>query len=57
MTGPMDKRVIWLCVGVGSTLGGFVPEVWGGSALGGMSLLLGLLGGVAGLWLGARLAG
>ena len=52
----MDKRVIWMCVGAGTILGGLVPEAWGGSALGGMSLLLSVLGGVAGLWVGVRLA-
>ena len=51
----MDRRVIWLCFFLGSTVGGFVPEAWGGSAFGGMSLLLGVAGGVAGLWFGARL--
>jgi hypothetical protein len=52
----MDKRVIWLCVGAGSTVGGLIPAVWGGSALGGASLLLGLLGAFAGLGVGIRLA-
>jgi predicted MFS family arabinose efflux permease len=51
----MDKRVIWFCILFGSTVGGLVPEAWGGSALGGMSLLLGFAGAVAGLWFGARL--
>jgi hypothetical protein len=51
----MDKRVMWLCVGFGSIAGSLVPEVWGGSALGGMSLLFGVLGGFAGLWLAVRL--
>lgn len=48
--------MIWLCILAGSTVGGFVPEVWGGSAFGMSSILLGLAGGLAGLWLGARLA-
>ena len=52
----MDKRVIWLCVFAGSIVGGMVPEAWGGSAFGGASLLLGVVGGVAGLWVGVRLA-
>ncbi|HUZ16451.1 MAG TPA: hypothetical protein VMU72_09790 [Gaiellaceae bacterium] len=51
----MDRRVIWLCVGAGSVVGGLVPEAWGGSAFGGMSLLLSVLGGVAGLWFAVRL--
>ena len=51
----MDNRVVWIFVGVGMTVGGFVPLVWGGSALGLASLALGSLGGVAGLWLAAKL--
>ena len=52
----MDKRVIWLCVFAGSMVGGLIPEAWGGSAFGGMSLLFSLLGAVMGLWVGVRLA-
>lgn len=47
--------MIWIFVGVGSTVGGFLPEVWGGSALGVASLALGCLGGLAGLWFAAWL--
>ncbi len=53
----MERRVVWLCVIVGSTVGGFVPEAWGGSAFGLASVVLGLVGGVGGLWLGVRIAG
>ena len=51
----MDGRVVWIFVGVGMTVGGFVPLVWGGSALSVASLVFGSLGGVAGLWLAAKL--
>jgi hypothetical protein len=51
----MDRRIIWLFVLVGSTVGGLAPEAWGGSVLGVASLGLGCLGGVAGLWLAVRL--
>jgi hypothetical protein len=51
----MDRRVIWLCVGFGSIAGSLVPEAWGGSAMDGISLLFGVLGGLGGLWLGVRL--
>ncbi len=51
----MDRRVVWLFVGVGMIVGGLVPVVWGGSALGLASLVFGSLGGVAGLWLAAKL--
>ena len=53
----MDRRVVWLFVGVGMTVGSVLPEAWGGSALGVASLALGSLGGVAGLWLAAKLIG
>ena len=53
----MDRRIIWLFVLVGSTVGGLLPEAWGASALGGASLVFSLLGGVGGLWLGMRFAG
>jgi hypothetical protein len=52
----MDKRVIWLFALVGATVGGFVPDVWGGSTLGMASIGMGVVGGIAGLWLGARVA-
>jgi hypothetical protein len=52
----VDRRVVWISVGVGMTVGGFVPLVWGGSALGLASLVLGSVGGVAGLWLASKLA-
>ena len=51
----MDRRVVWLFVGVGMVVGGFLPVLWGGSSLGLASLVFGTLGGVAGLWLAAKL--
>jgi hypothetical protein len=53
----MDRRLVWICVGVGSTVGGLLPEVWGGSAFGLASLMLACLGGVAGVWLAVKLTG
>jgi hypothetical protein len=52
----MDKRVLWLCLAAGTTIGGFVPELWGASAFGVSSLLSSALGGIAGVWLAARLS-
>ena len=56
--GPLvDRRIVWIFVAVGSTLGGLLPAAWGGSAFGVASLALGSLGGLAGLWLAVRLIG
>ncbi len=51
----MDRRIVWLFVGFGMIVGGFVPVLWGGSSLGLASLVFGSLGGVAGLWLAGKL--
>lgn len=51
----IERRVVWLFVGLGMTVGGFVPLMWGGNALGFASLVFGTLGGVAGLWAGLKL--
>jgi hypothetical protein len=52
----MDRRVIWLCAAVGSTVGSLVPALWGASEMSLTSIVLGLIGGVAGVMVGARLA-
>jgi hypothetical protein len=53
----MDRRIVWICVAVGSTVGGLLPEAWGGSAFGVASLALGTLGGFGGIWFAAKLTG
>jgi hypothetical protein len=53
----MDSRVTWIFVAVGSTVGGLLPVAWGASAFGLASLAFGCLGGIAGVWAAARLAG
>jgi hypothetical protein len=53
----VDRRVIWIFVGAGTTVGGLAPLVWGGSTLGLASLALAGLGGLAGLWCAVKLIG
>lgn len=52
----MDKRVLWLCMLAGSTVGGFLPELWGASAFGASSLLLSAIGAIAGVLVAARIS-
>jgi hypothetical protein len=52
----MDRRVIWLCAALGGTIGSFVPALWGGSEMSLSSIAFGVVGGIAGVMLGARLA-
>ncbi len=53
---PMPSP-IWIGVLVGSTIGGFVPELWGGDLLSLWGVLFSGVGGFVGLWLGARARG
>jgi hypothetical protein len=39
---------------VGSTLGGFVPNLWGGSSLSVAGVVFSTLGGIAGIWVGSK---
>jgi len=49
--------LIGLCSFVGLCIGGYVPvAAWGASDLGFQSLFFGVIGGVAGVWVGYRLS-
>jgi uncharacterized membrane protein YeaQ/YmgE (transglycosylase-associated protein family) len=52
----MDRAVIGFCALAGGTIGGFVPDLWGNSSLSLSSLLFSVLGGIVGVWVGARLS-
>jgi hypothetical protein len=45
---------IWLGILVGSTIGSFVPELWGAGLFSYASVLLGGAGAFLGLWLGYK---
>lgn len=49
------KTIISIMAGVGMTLGSMIPMLWNGDLLGGMSILLGLVGGVVGVWAGVKI--
>ncbi len=53
----MNKMMITLGMGVGSTIGALLPQLWGDTDfLSGTSILLGLVGGIVGIWLGVKVA-
>ena len=53
----MDKRVLWMCMAVGSTVGGLVPEAWHASSFGLAAILGSAVGAVVGVWVAARISG
>ena len=50
------KTIIWIGVGIGSTVGGFLPMIWGGSLAGISSVFLTAAGGIAGIYFGNKLS-
>lgn len=49
------KTLIYLGAFIGSILGGYLPSLWGSGEFSVASLLLGTIGGIAGVLLAARL--
>jgi hypothetical protein len=49
------KTIISIMAGVGMTLGSLIPMLWNGDLLGGVSILLGFVGGIVGIWLGVKI--
>ena len=49
-------EIIWLGILIGSTIGGFIPELWGADMISYSSLLLSGVGAFAGLWIGYRMS-
>lgn len=50
------KTLVMLGMIVGSTIGGYVPSLWGAGAFSLASVALGVVGGLAGIWAGFRLS-
>jgi len=50
------KTLILFGALVGSCAGSYIPVLWGGSVLSMSSLLLGAVGGFAGIWIGYKIA-
>jgi hypothetical protein len=46
-----SKSFIWLGLFIGSTLGGFIPMLWGGDLFSFSSIILSGLGGIVGIYI------
>ncbi|MDE1874599.1 MAG: hypothetical protein KGI79_00145 [Patescibacteria group bacterium] len=53
----MDRKaLIMIGLFVGSSVGSFIPSLWGASVLSFSSLILGALGALGGIWVAFRLS-
>ncbi len=50
------KSLLYLGGSIGSLVGGYLPTLWGDSALSGASILLGMVGGILGIWLAYKIS-
>lgn len=52
----MNKFIIGIGMFVGSTIGSYIPALWGGSVLSFTSIIFSVIGGLVGIWLGYRVS-
>jgi hypothetical protein len=50
------KSLIMISMVAGSTLGGYVPALWGDSIFSVSSILCSALGGILGIWIGYKIS-
>ncbi len=51
-----SKGLIYFGLLVGSTIGGFIPSLWGADLFSFSSLIFSTIGAFAGIWLGVKLS-
>ncbi len=49
------KFVIYFCLFVGSTIGGYIPSLWHLGFFSFWSVILSAVGGIVGLWIGYKI--
>lgn len=52
----MQKSAIWIGMIVGSSIGGFIPTLWGDNFISFTSVILTAVGGLIGIYLGFKLS-
>lgn len=50
------KQLVWIGAIVGSTIGGFIPSLWGAGLISFSSMFLSALGAFVGIWFGYQLS-
>lgn len=49
------KTCVWIGLFIGSTIGSYLPSLFGIGIFSGWSIILSAAGGIAGIWIGFRL--
>ena len=53
--GSMNRKVLWMCMAAGSTVGGYLPTFFGQGSFSLASIIGSCLGGVAGVFAAAQI--
>jgi predicted MFS family arabinose efflux permease len=51
-----SKSIVMIGMVIGSSIGGFIPNLWGSNFLSMSSVLLTAVGGIIGIWVGYKLS-
>lgn len=52
----MSRKIIWLGAGIGGTIGGLIPLLWGDDMLSPWAIFLSMVGGLLGIWLAVKVS-
>ena len=50
------KQMVWMGMFIGSSIGGFIPSLWGAGIFSMSSIFFGGIGAIAGIWAGYKLS-
>jgi len=50
------KILVWIGILIGSTVGGWLPTLWGGEILSFSSIIGSLIGGLFGIWIAYKIS-
>jgi ABC-type antimicrobial peptide transport system permease subunit len=51
-----SKAIVWVMMMIGSTVGSYLPVMWGGDVFSFSSIILGGLGAIAGIYAGWKIS-
>jgi hypothetical protein len=50
------RKLIWLLMFVGGTVGGYIPMLWGAGVFSFSSIILSAIGGIMGIYIGFKIS-
>jgi len=51
----IPKWFIWFCLIIGSSVGAYIPMIWGGGIFSMSSIIFSTIGGILGIWIALKI--